>query len=130
MIYGIGIDIAKVSRFEKWVQSGDIIERFFNTEERLPEKAGLKRKTEFYAARFAAKEAFSKAIGKGISGFSLSEVFISSEESGKPVLNVIGEARRLLNENCGNNWILHVSLSHETEYAIAFVIIEIKDQEV
>ena len=70
MIFGIGTDIAKVSRFEKWVRSPEMIQRFFNeceivhVEEDFVEKR-LQFLCEHYAARFAAKEAFAKALGTG-----------------------------------------------------------------
>lgn len=125
MIFGIGCDIACVSRFEKWVLSPSLIDRFFNRQERAPEGAGLRRKCEFYAARFAAKEAFSKALGTGICGFDLNEVFISKNDSEKPEMQVAGKAKALLEQKCGKSCAVHVSVSHEKEYAIAYVVIEI-----
>ena len=89
------------------------------------ENAGLQRKCEFYASRFAAKEAFSKALGTGIRGFNLNEVFISKDDNEKPEIKVLGNAKKMLEEKCGEKYKIHVSLSHEKEYALAFVVIEI-----
>lgn len=125
MIFGVGCDITKVSRFEKWVLSKDMIKRFYNESECISESAGLQRKCEFYASRFAAKEAFSKALGTGIRGFNLNEVFISKGDNKKPEIKVLGNAKKLLEEKCGEKYKIHVSLSHEKEYALAFVAIEI-----
>ncbi|WP_295797301.1 holo-ACP synthase [uncultured Treponema sp.] len=125
MIFGVGCDITKVSRFEKWVLSKDMIKRFYNESECISESAGLQRKCEFYASRFAAKEAFSKALGTGIRGFNLNEVFISKDDNEKPEIKVLGNAKKLLEEKCGEKYKIHVSLSHEKEYALAFVAIEI-----
>lgn len=125
MIFGVGCDITKVSRFEKWVLSKDMIKRFYNESECISESAGLQRKCEFYASRFAAKEAFSKALGTGIRGFNLNEVFISKDDNKKPEIKVLGNAKKLLEEKCGEKYKIHVSLSHEKEYALAFVAIEI-----
>ncbi len=125
MIFGVGCDITKVSRFEKWVLSEDMIKRFYNESECISESAGLQRKCEFYASRFAAKEAFSKALGTGIRGFNLNEVFISKDDNKKPEIKVLGNAKKLLEEKCGEKYKIHVSLSHEKEYALAFVAIEI-----
>lgn len=125
MIFGVGCDIAKVSRFEKWVLSKDMIKRFYNESECISESASLQRKCEFYASRFAAKEAFSKALGTGIRGFNLNEVFISKDDNKKPEIKVLGNAKKLLEEKCGEKYKIHVSLSHEKEYALAFVAIEI-----
>lgn len=123
MIYGIGTDIAKVERFEKWVLNGDMIERFFNAQEMIPAKS-FQSACEHYAARFAAKEAFGKALGTGILGFLLKDVFVQKDEFGKPSLVVQNSALELLKKRCGNAKI-HLSLSHEKEYAVAFVVIEI-----
>lgn len=125
MIFGVGCDITKVSRFEKWVLSKDMIKRFYNENEWISESAGIQRKCEFYASRFAAKEAFSKALGTGIRGFNLNEVFISKDDNEKPEIKVLGNAKKLLEEKCGEKYKIHVSLSHEKEYALAFVAIEI-----
>ena len=73
MIYGIGTDITKVSRFEKWVKNEEFIKRFFNSQE-IMVSGSISAKCEHYAARFAVKEAFSKALGTGISGFNLQEL--------------------------------------------------------
>ena len=123
MIFGIGTDIAQVNRFEKWVKNPQMFMRFFNSAE-IMEKGSVGAKCQHYAARFAAKEAFSKALGTGIAGFELKEVFIENDELGKPELKVEGKALELLKERAGNDFCLHVSLSHEKEYALAFVVIE------
>ena len=122
MIYGIGTDISKVSRFEKWVKNEEFIKRFFNSQE-IMENGSLNAKCEHYAARFAAKGAFSKALGTGITGFSLKDVFITNDENGKPELNIQNHAKSVLENRFGECKVL-VSLSHEKEFAIAFVIIE------
>lgn len=124
MILGIGTDIAKVSRFEKWVKNQSMIERFFNEKERssASSQAAL---CEHYAARFAVKEAFSKALGTGLSGFELKDVYITNNDSGAPVLNVQGKALSYIRKHFGEcNFF--VSISHEKEFAIAFVILEKK----
>ncbi|MCR5081782.1 MAG: holo-ACP synthase [Treponema sp.] len=123
MTYGIGCDIVKVSRFEKWV-SGNLIDRFFNQNEKISDSASTLRKCEYYAGHFAVKEAFSKALGTGISGFDLRDVYIIKDELGKPELIVKDRAQELLEKKCGTNSRLHVTLSHEKEYAVAFVQIE------
>ncbi len=125
MIFGIGCDITKVSRFEKWACSSNMINRFYNENERIKNDVSIQRKCEFYASRFAAKEAFSKALGTGIFGFSLREVFVSKNDSEKPEIKVVGKAKELLEKRCGTDYTVHVSLSHEKEYAMAYVIIEV-----
>lgn len=125
MIFGIGCDIVKVSRLEKWVQSEDsLIKRFFNEKEWVPSGASFTRKCESYAGKFAAKEAFSKALGTGISGFSLSDVYVVKDKRGKPEFCVSGDAAKLVEEMCGKDYTVHISISHEKEYAVAYAVIE------
>ena len=77
MIFGIGCDIAQISRFGRWLDRPGMISRFFNERELFPrEDAARGRMLEWYAARFAAKEAFSKALGTGFSGFKLADIYI------------------------------------------------------
>ncbi len=123
MIFGIGTDIAQVNRFEKWVENPQMFMRFFNPAE-IMERGSLAAKCQHYAARFAAKEAFSKALGTGIAGFELKEVYVVNDPLGKPELKVEGKALELLKQKAGDDSCLHVSLSHEKEYALAFVVIE------
>ncbi len=122
MIAGIGTDIAEVRRFEKWVREPEMLERFFNEKEMSSAKSEA-AKCQHYAARFAAKEAFSKALGTGISSFGLKDVYITNNSEGKPLLNIEGAALSLMKERLGQCKAF-VSLSHENEYAIAFVILE------
>ena len=122
MIGGIGTDIAAVHRFEKWIKNPEMIERFFNEKERSS-ASSVSAQCQHYAARFAAKEAFSKALGTGITGFGLKDVYITNDSEGKPLLNIEGQALSLMKERLGECKAF-VSLSHEKEYAVAFVILE------
>lgn len=125
MILGIGTDITEVKRFKKWLDNPQMIERFFNQNE-LQQNGCESSKCQHYAARFAAKEAFSKALGTGLCGFELKDVYIQKNDEGKPFLKVQNSAEKILKEKFGECRI-HVSLSHEKEYATAFVIIESLD---
>ena len=122
MIAGIGTDITEVKRFENWVNNPAMLERFFNEKE-CGFSGSLASQCQHYAARFAAKEAFSKALGTGINGFNLKEVYITNDNEGKPCLNIEGAALELMQKRFGQCKAF-VSLSHEKEYAVAFVILE------
>lgn len=124
MIFGIGTDIVKNSRFEKWLSNQKMIERFFNEKEIIfsENKQFL---LEHYASRFAAKEAFVKAMGTGFLNFQIKDIFVTNDELGKPLINVEKSALEFLKKRC-ENFNIHLSLSHEKDYAIAFVIIEEK----
>ena len=129
MIFGIGTDIACVSRFEKWVRNPEMIRRFFNeceiteTEDALIEKR-LHFLCEHYAARFAAKEAFSKALGTGFVGLELSDFGIKKDENGRPEFFFGAKTADIIEKRCGKNARVFVSISHEKEYAVSFVTIE------
>lgn len=137
MIFGIGIDLAKTSRFEKWVKNPEILRRFFNEKEIIDfpadgaNSAGLAKNRlsaacQHYAARFAAKEAFSKALGTGIV-FDLRDVFVVSGTNGKPELFVKNSAAEVFRQNCPDysRANIFLSMSHEKEFVVSQVIIEI-----
>lgn len=123
MIFGIGCDLCKVSRFSPyWEKKSGFIERFFN------EKEIRICKTEnqfvsYYASRFAAKEAFVKALGTGFSNFSLKDIYVINNQQGKPEIIIENKVKILLEEKCPSATI-HLSITHEDEYAQAFVVIE------
>ncbi len=124
MIYGIGTDIAKVSRFEKWVRDDDLLSRFFADAERCAASPrNIASASQHYAVRFAAKEAFAKALGTGFAGLSLKDMWVVNDESGNPSLAFGEDTRRILAERVGP-CAVHLSLSHEKEFATAFVVIE------
>ncbi len=125
MIFGIGCDIVKVSRFKRLINSSGFIERYFSPEEILDKKYSKQKiALEHYAVRFAAKEAFSKALGTGLAPFKLKEIYVQKEKSGKPLLLLKGSALDFFYKTAGKNAKIHLSLSHEEEYAMAYVLIE------
>ena len=95
MIIGIGVDISKVSRFEKWVKDEKMIPRFFNAAE-INNCRSIQSACEHYAARFAAKEAFGKALGVGLAGYDMKDIYIVNDEKGRPELKVENKAKDLL----------------------------------
>ena len=122
MIFGIGTDIAEVSRIKEAIDKyGDrFLNRIFTKTEKEYCEIFKENKYLHYAARFALKEAFSKAIGTGITdGFKFKEIGVKNEDNGKPVAVLEG----YLLEKYGD-YIVHISLSHTKEYAVAMVIIE------
>ena len=130
MIFGVGTDIAKVSRFEKWVREPDLIHRFFNECEIVDYDSDAEREKrmqflcEHYAARFAAKEAFAKALGTGFAGLELSDFGIQKNDKGKPEFFFGQKTRAIIGKICKNDVKVHVSISHEKEFAVSFVVIE------
>ena len=122
MILGLGIDIVDASRIASWENTEGLIERYFSSEEI---EIAKKRGKDFLlslAARFAAKEAFGKALGTGLSGIRLKDIKVVNNELGKPVLMLTDTAEKALNKFGGGH--LHISLTHEQSNAVAVVIIE------
>ena len=97
-IFGIGTDIVKVSRVKKTLQKKTVINRLFNKNEIL--KCNRTQKTNnCYAKRFAAKEAFAKALGTGISkGINFNEIIILNEKNGKPFIKLIANTKKIVDK--------------------------------
>ncbi|MES2677581.1 MAG: holo-ACP synthase [Pseudomonadota bacterium] len=134
MIIGIGIDIVEIGRigeslqcfgdrFEKRVfTSGEIL--IANSKGNLA-KGNLAIKTSYYAKRFAAKEAFSKAIGLGIGrGINFTDIEIINDASGKPKIKLTTIAKQFLQKHLNqNNFKIDLSMSDTKDIAQAIVII-------
>tara|TARA_Y100001958_G_C21056888_1_gene421087 strand:- start:442 stop:825 length:384 start_codon:yes stop_codon:yes gene_type:complete len=125
-IFGIGTDIVSVDRIKDSLKNKKFINRIFNEKEILKCNK-TNNKTNCYAKRFAAKEAFSKALGTGISnGINFNEIIILNKKSGKPYLNIIGQTKKILNKKFKKRKTkISLSLSDEKEYAVAFVTISL-----
>ncbi len=124
MIVGVGIDSVSISRIARLIDRYErrFLEKIF-TEDEIAEGLGRRDSAQYFAARFAAREAFFKALGTGWGrGISLREVSVKREESGRPLLSL---SRRALEaaESRGSS-ISHLSLSHEADIAQAIVILE------
>ena len=125
-IYGIGTDIVNVDRIKNSLKNKDFIHRIFNEKEILKCKK-INNSINCYAKRFAAKEAFSKALGTGIAnGINFNEIVILNKRSGKPYINIIGQTKKILNKKLKRKKTkISLSLSDEKKYAVAFVTISI-----
>ncbi len=122
MIIGTGIDIIEIERIEHAIHDNHrFVTRFFSEKEQAY-FGSRKRLAEIVAGNFAAKEAFSKALGTGIRDFSLNDVEVLRDSLGKPYINVHNSAEQITN-NMGVHSI-HVSISHCKSYAVANVILE------
>jgi holo-[acyl-carrier protein] synthase len=124
VIVSIGIDIVEVYRIGETIQrTPRFVERVFTTGERAYCDAKGAAAAQSYAARFAAKEAFLKALKTGWRGkITWQDMEILNDEQGVPNLEIRGEARNLL-ENMGANKV-HLSISHTTDHAVAQVVLE------
>ena len=125
-IYGIGTDIVSVDRIKKSLKNSNFLYRIFNKQE-ITKCKKLSRLNNCYAKRFAAKEAFSKALGTGISkGIKFNEIIILNEKSGKPFIKLIGNTKKNIEKKFKKKKSsISLSLSDENKYAVAFVTISL-----
>lgn len=122
MILGLGIDVVHVNRLEHWQQIPGLFDRYFHEAELRDALTRGSSSVLSLAARFAAKEAFGKALGTGLRGLSLKEILVENNHNGKPDIRLFGKAEAAFRQLGGER--LFVSLTHERENAIAVVIIE------
>jgi holo-[acyl-carrier protein] synthase len=123
MIFGIGTDIIEVARMEKnMLSNNQFVEKIFTAvEQTYAETKAFKY--QHYAARFAAKEAFFKALGTGYRfGMAFHEIEVINDDLGKPVITVHGKVKTYLEKQGVKN--IHLSISHVKEMANAFVVLE------
>lgn len=132
MILGTGIDIVHVKRLEHW--GPDLCARWFHPDEYAAACSRGRGKALSLAARFAAKEAFGKALGTGLSGMCLRDIEVANSDSGKPLMRLHGSAREALcriqpaDADAPSDTLaglrIHLSLTHDEGNAVAMVIIE------
>ena len=124
MIYGTGVDIVEIARFDKFLKQGNdaLFQRLFTRSE-MDYCSEKKHCAQHYALRFAAKEAFLKALGTGLrDGLSWKDMEVVNDSLGKPELRLAGRALELFRQAGLNGCFL--SLSHDAGCAIAMVILE------
>lgn len=124
MISGIGVDTVDVTRFRRFLDEGNhvLIARLFTQAER--DRCSVRKDAaSCYAARFAAKEAFLKALGSGLrDGISWHDMEVVNNAAGKPELRLSGRARQLFEEQ--GLGAIFLSLSHDGGQAVAMVVVE------
>ncbi|MCL2472583.1 MAG: holo-ACP synthase [Treponema sp.] len=122
MITGIGIDVVHVSRMIRWQNIPGLLERYFHPEELEAVMLKGKGAELSLAARFAAKEAFGKALGTGLSGIVLKDIMVKNRHNGQPEIMVAGTALAALKHSGAAR--IHISLTHERDNAVALVVLE------
>ena len=124
-IFGIGTDIVSVDRIKKSLKNKNFLKRVFNEKEILKCKKNSNR-INCYAKRFAAKEAFSKATGYGISNnLHFNDIEIKNNKKGKPSIKLSKKTSKFLKKKFKvKSFKTNLSLSDEKNHSIAYVIIE------
>ena len=127
-IIGNGVDIIDNIRIKKSIKNINFIKRIYSNTE-VKESKKVRNKINFFAKRFAAKEAFVKSIGTGFrKNINFKDISISNNIYGKPQLTFNNKIRKLVKKKFkSNNFKIYLSLSDEKSYSIAFVIIEKKN---
>jgi len=118
MILRTGVDILEIERLRETLERHG--EHFMARVFTPTEQAECGKNFQSLAARFAAKEAVSKALGTGIGDVSWQEIEILRAESGAPVLKLHGQAEKLAADLGLKTWA--ISLSHTHEHAVAMVV--------
>ena len=126
MILGIGVDIIENKRIKSLIKNKKFINRVYSKNEKLISNT-TKNKINYFAKRFAAKEAFSKALGTGIGrGINFKEVSVKNDKFGKPYyeLNTYVKKAIFLSYKV-KKFKIFLSLADEKKYSIAFSVIQI-----
>ena len=123
-IYGIGTDIVDISRIKKLLNKNKrLINRIFSTRE-IKYCESRSNKISSYSKRFAAKEAFAKALGTGISkGIAFNEISINNNKNGAPFIELLGKTKVIVKNLIKKKNKIYLSLSDEKKYALATVVI-------
>jgi len=122
MIIGIGIDLVSINDFSQKLKSRSFIGKVF-TETEIAYCESFASSSEHFAGKFAAKEAFMKAIGKGIQqGVWFQQIEVKNKQTGAPSLAITRQALEISNELGVAE--IHLSISHSDGYAVALVILE------
>jgi holo-[acyl-carrier protein] synthase len=124
MILGIGVDQVEIARIQKLLNERPekAARRLFTARERETCES-RQRRDECFAARFAAKEAFVKALGCGLrEGMSWTDIEIRTEQNGRPRIVLSGAAEEAFRSRGGGE--IYLSFTHEGGQAVAFVVLE------
>jgi len=124
---GIGVDIVQNSRIKKSITNEKFLLRIFTNDE-INKSKKTKNKTTFFSKRFAAKEAFSKALGTGFrETLNFKDISITNNKCGKPSIKINNKLHNLINKKFKTKKInVLLSISDESKHSIAFVILEKK----
>jgi holo-[acyl-carrier protein] synthase len=127
MIVGIGVDVVHVGRLTRWRSIAGLPERYFHPDELVSALSKGGGADLSLAARFAAKEAFGKALGTGLAGIVLKDIRVVNSHNGQPLITLFGTALAALKRSTASK--VHISLTHERDNAIAMVVLEGDDRE-
>lgn len=128
-IFGIGTDIVNIKRIEKTIlKKGDLFKKKIFSKNEIKYCEKKKKPSSFYAKRYAAKEALSKALGTGIrKDVTFQNIEILNDKYGKPSIILKAETKSFLKKKIkAKQYSIHLSLSDDEPWAQATVIISHK----
>ena len=126
-IVGNGVDIIENIRIKNSIKNKNFISRIFTINE-IKKSQKLNNKINYFAKRFAAKEAFVKALGEGFrNNISFNDIDITNDKKGKPIIKISNNIKKFIKKKFKiNKFGIFLSLSDEKKYSIAYVIINKK----
>lgn len=121
---GNGVDIIENNRIKKSIKNKKFIKRVFSETEIILADKNY-NKTNYYAKRFAAKEAFLKAIGTGLrNGINFKDISIKNNVQGKPFIIINDKIKKIIKKKFKTSKVkIYLSLSDEKKYSIAYVVL-------
>ena len=124
-ILGIGVDIVENKRVKNSMKNFKFKKRIFSVKE-LKQSSLLKNKSSYFSKRFAAKEAFAKALGTGFrKDLNFKDIEIINDKMGKPYYTINKKIKKLVQKNFKvNNFNCFLSISDNKDYSTAFAIIQ------
>ncbi len=127
-IFGLGTDIVNTNRVKNSLRRTKSLKSRLFTSMEISYCDKKKDSFKCYAKRFAAKEAFAKALGLGISkGLKFKEIEIKNNKLGQPFINVLGNSKKIVNKLLNKRLFkIHLSISDDNSFTIATVILTIK----
>ena len=126
-ILGIGVDIIENKRIKKSIKNSNFKNRIYSTNE-LKLSSLTINKASFFAKRFAAKEAFAKALGTGFrNNLNFKDIEVINDKFGKPYYSKNKKIKKMIQKNFNvKNFDCFLSISDEKDYSTAFTIIQTK----
>ena len=127
-IIGNGVDIVENKRIKNSLKIKGFVNRVF-TQNEINKSKNLNNKTNYFAKRFAAKEAFVKALGVGFrNNINFKDIDITKDKKGRPFINISNNIKKFLKKKFKlNKYNIFLSLSDEKKHSIAYVIINKKN---
>ena len=123
-IYGIGTDIIDISRIKTSLAKNKKFKNRIFSKKEIKYCDSKNNKIASYSKRFAAKEAFAKALGTGVSkGISFNEISINNNKNGAPFIELSGKTKAIAKKIIKKKNKIYLSLSDEKKYALAMVVI-------